>query len=215
MTTTPTPVPAILCIRSFSAGYPGGETVLHDWSADIGPGATLLYGDTGSGKTLLLKALAGELPASGSASIDGISLERDPAAFRAQVFHADPKSPSWDELQPAEAAARMAEGGAGHDAAQWQRIALALGLAPHLDKKMFMLSTGSRRKVWLAAALASQRRVTLLDEPTAALDLPSMRAFWSELAAAANDARRAIVVASYEHPAGAQLAATLELPPPR
>ena len=35
------------------------------------------------------------------------------------------------------------------------------------------LSAGTRRKVWLAGAFASGAAVTLLDEPFAALDLPT------------------------------------------
>jgi hypothetical protein len=49
-----------------------------------------------------------------------------------------------------------------------------------MDKKLFMLSTGSKRKVWLAAGFASGADLLLLDEPFAALDAPSI-AFVKEL----------------------------------
>jgi ABC-type transport system involved in cytochrome c biogenesis ATPase subunit len=39
------------------------------------------------------------------------------------------------------------------------------GLQPHLDKPLYMLSTGSKRKVWLSAALAAGAPLTLIDQP--------------------------------------------------
>ena len=57
-----------------------------------------------------------------------------------------------------------------------------------------MLSTGSRRKVWLAAAFASGAALTLLDQPFAAVDKASMRVMIEWLNGAAQ-AGRAVVVA--------------------
>jgi energy-coupling factor transporter ATP-binding protein EcfA2 len=75
-----------------------------------------------------------------------------------------------------------------------------------------MLSTGSRRKVWLAAAFACGAPLTLLDEPFAALDQPSIRFVLSLLQAATTDPLRAWVLADYQAPPGLALACVLELP---
>ena len=57
-----------------------------------------------------------------------------------------------------------------------QHLIQAFELTPHLEKPLYMLSTGSKRKVWLAAAFASGAAVTLLDQPFAALDKASVGA---------------------------------------
>ncbi len=63
---------------------------------------------------------------------------------------------------------------------------------------MFQLSTGSRRKVALAALLAAGCPLTLLDEPGAGLDAASLRHLRQALSEAnADPARATIVVASF------------------
>ena len=85
-------------------------------------------------------------------------------------------------------------------------------MTPHIDKPMYMLSTGSKRKVWLASALASGRALTLLDEPTSALDAGSVRCLWRVLGERVNTGERAIVIASAERIDQVPLAGTIELP---
>ena len=64
----------MLEIRNFSAGYEG-KPVLQDISLSIPRGAvTVIVGPNGCGKSTLLKALAGILPAAGSAVLDGREL---------------------------------------------------------------------------------------------------------------------------------------------
>ena len=74
-----------------------------------------------------------------------------------------------------------------------------------------MLSTGSKRKVWLAAAFASGAPVTLLDEPFAALDQASIGFVMELLQDAAQHPTRAWVLAHYEAPGEVPLAAIIEL----
>ena len=74
-----------------------------------------------------------------------------------------------------------------------------------------MLSTGSRRKVWLAAAFASGAALTLLDQPFAALDKVSMGVITELLQEAAGHPERAWVVADYVAPPGVPLAGQAQL----
>lgn len=57
----------------------------------------------------------------------------------------------------------------------WQQHVLGLRLEPHLDKTWLQLSTGTRRKFWQAAALASGAPITVLDAPDAGLDWASIQ----------------------------------------
>jgi len=73
-----------------------------------------------------------------------------------------------------------------------------------------MLSTGSRRKVGLAAALAAGQPLTLIDQPFAALDGGSIRFLREVFADLADHPSRTWVVADFEAPAGA--ASAIHLP---
>jgi ABC-type multidrug transport system ATPase subunit len=92
-----------------------------------------------------------------------------------------------------------------------QDLAEALDMTQHHAKRLEMLSTGSRRKVMVIAALASGATVTLLDQPFAALDLKSIRAIQDFLNEAAEQPGRAWIMADYEAPVGVPLASVLRL----
>jgi ABC-type multidrug transport system ATPase subunit len=205
--------PPILHIDHLHFAYPGDPPIAAGWSARIGAGVTLLHGDTGSGKSTLLRVLAGALPATGGRlTLAGAALPDAAEAYRRQVFFVDPSTDAFDAMGVEECAASLRSADVPFDAARWQALVDGFSLAPHLAKKMFMLSTGSKRKVWLAAALASSRPLTLLDEPTAGLDAGSMRCLWRTLAEVAQEGGRAVIVASGERIDGVPLTATLTLP---
>jgi ABC-type multidrug transport system ATPase subunit len=92
-----------------------------------------------------------------------------------------------------------------------QDLAQELDMEQHRHKRLEMLSTGSRRKVMVTAALASGATVTLLDQPFAALDLRSIRAIQEFLNEAAEHTSRAWIVADYVVPSDVPLASVLDL----
>ena len=204
--------PGILHIDSLRVGYPDAPPVVDGWSATLGPGVTLLHGDTGSGKSTLLRAWAGVHPAAGRLTLAGTALDRDPEGYQRHVFFVDPSTDTFDEVTARACTDALTQADAGFDAPRWNALVEGFSLAPHLDKKMHMLSTGSKRKVWLAAALSANRALTLLDEPTGGLDAGSMRCLWRALKDIAATGERAVVVASGEHVDAVPLAATIALP---
>ena len=140
------------------------------------PGLIAITGDEGTGKTSLLRRISED----GSALWLDLSLPGQDDQTPQQVWAAlQPQCPQWDpRLQ--------------HDLSE------ALDLQPHLDKKLFMLSTGSRRKVAVVGLLASGTTVTCLDQPFAALDAASARVIREFLSDVAGHATRTWVVADYE-----------------
>jgi energy-coupling factor transporter ATP-binding protein EcfA2 len=84
------------------------------------------------------------------------------------------------------------------DTALHKDLVEALGLDQHIAKKLFMLSTGSRRKVALVGLLACGATVTCLDQPYAALDRASIEVIQDLLREAAEHPTRTWIVADYE-----------------
>jgi ABC-2 type transport system ATP-binding protein len=212
MTNTARPS-SILQFQNLCFAYPEQPALISNASASIGAGVTLLYGDTGSGKSTLLRLIAGTLPAaSGRLSVAGVNLDEGIEAYRQNVFFCDPATDEFDQITGRDCTASLRAGDARFDETRWQALIDGFALAPHIDKPMYMLSTGSKRKVWLAAALASGRPLTLLDEPTGGLDAASSRCLWRALAEPALQPERAIVVASTAHIDQVPLAGTIDLP---
>ena len=183
-----------------------------DLSASIPPGVSLVRGGDGAGKTTLLRLLAGALPtAAGQLQIHDISLARQPQLYQQQVFWADPRSEAFEQISPQAYFESIQPQYPGFDAVLLAQLVDGLSLAPFMQKPLYMLSTGSKRKVWLAAAFASGAAVTLLDDPFAALDKPSIRFILELLEDAADHPSRAWVVAAYEAPGTVPLASIIEL----
>ena len=156
--------------------------------------------------------LAGELSAaSGTLQIKGIYLDEQALAYRQQVFWADPRSEVFDQVSAADYFNAVARQHSRFDPAFLGELIEGLSLETHLEKPLYMLSTGSKRKVWLAAAFASGAAVTLLDEPFAALDRASIGFVLELLAEAATHPTRAWVIADYTAPQDVPLAAIINL----
>lgn len=187
---------AVLQVDGLCFGHPGQPALFDAWSAMLPAGLTLLEGDTSRGKTSLLRLLAGDLRGSGRLTLAGRRIDTDLAAWRREVCWIDPRDPAWDPLRPDELMAAQRALHPGFDETAWQRHLDAFELQPHAAKAMFMLSTGMRRKVALAASLSAGCALTLLDEPTAGLDRPSLAWLAQALTEAAGQPGRALLLAS-------------------
>ena len=158
---------------SWSAPFPGAPILFDRLTLQAGAGVLGVIGDEGRGKSALLRLIAGELrPDAGSIRIGAPA---DPVAPRQRLFWCDPQSDRHDGLVARDYLAMQRQGRPG-----WSEVALTaqlegFALHEHLDKRLEMLSTGTRRKLRLAAALASGATLVLLDDPGAALDARSQR----------------------------------------
>ncbi len=136
-------------------------------------GFTVLLGESGVGKTTLLKALAGLLPAEGE-PFSGLPPERRPVGYLPQDLALFPHMTAWENVAfPLRGPNR-------------KERALALlrrvGLLEHAHKRPGQLSGGQKQRVALARALAREPKLLLLDEPTSALDPLTRGQVLSELA---------------------------------
>ncbi|MDO4619479.1 MAG: ATP-binding cassette domain-containing protein [Lachnospiraceae bacterium] len=146
----------MISLKNVSFSYVPGSPVLTDFSLAIPEGKRLcLYGESGRGKTTVLRLLMGlEKPDKGSIEM--------PEGLRfSAVFQEDRLLP-W--LNIAENAAMFAE------KEKARRILCELGLEELLKAMPDELSGGQRRRASLARALAHEGDVFLLDEPLTGLD---------------------------------------------
>jgi ABC-type multidrug transport system ATPase subunit len=194
-----------------SFGFEAAKPLLTGLSFDIpASGVTLIQGGESRGKSTLLRLLAGLLrPSCGSLRMHGLDLHEP--ALAASIYAHDPRLPDWSNLSPRLYFAQMARHYPGFDDAVVTDMLDHLELAEHADKDMYMLSTGSKRKVSWVAALACGADLLLMDEPFAALDLASIRKLHQLLSNWHLTQRSAWVLADYQAPGTVPLSALIDL----
>jgi sulfonate transport system ATP-binding protein len=148
--------PAVI-VTELTRAY-GNRVVIDRLDLHIARGEFVaLLGESGCGKTTLLRALAGLDPIQGG-HID--------APGRPAVVFQEHRLLPWDTL-----AENVAVGLAGADPRRRAAAALVeVGLGDRLDDWPRNLSGGQAQRVALARALVQEPRLLLLDEPFAALD---------------------------------------------
>lgn len=173
----------------------GHELLLGPFSLEVPEtGLVALVGPSGSGKSSLLAAIAGLRPLAGGTM-------RWAAGAPAPV--------AWAGQRPLVLAGTLADNialgrpgvpreviGVAADAAGLSALIEARGLDAVLDSDGSGLSGGERRRLGLARALASGRRLVLLDEPTADLDRETADAIIATILVLARD--HAVVVATHD-----------------
>ncbi|MDP3230898.1 MAG: ATP-binding cassette domain-containing protein [Acidovorax sp.] len=186
--------------------------VLDQWSVALPAGLALVRGDESSGKTTLLRLLAGELhPQAGEIVLQGVNPSDAPKAYAQEVFWADPRSGDLDKLTVLGWLDSLPARYPLWDAAALAAHTEGFMLQEHLDKPFYALSTGSKRKVLMAGALACGAPLTLIDEPIGGLDKPSVAYLARALAQVAGQPGRVVVVAHFEALPGVPWGAVVEL----
>jgi heme exporter protein A len=172
-------------------GCERGERVVFDGvSFDIpGGGVTELRGANGSGKSSLLRMMAGLLaPTRGSIAWNGTQVDEDRDAHRARVNYIGHLDGVKGMLTVAENL-RFWAGMTRGDQTDGQirdRADLALmtfGIANLADLPARSLSAGQRRRVALARLIVRPALIWLLDEPATALDTAALAALDHAMAA--------------------------------
>ena len=191
----------MLEIRNFSAGYER-KPVLQDISLSIPRGAvTVIVGPNGCGKSTLLKALAGILPATGSAALDGRELGDLDRRELAKVVAFLPQNRPTPEITvqnlvlhgrfPYLSYPRR------YRKADYQAAEAALermGVGNLSDRMVPTLSGGQRQKVYIAMALAQDTPVVLMDEPNTFLDIAHQLQLMEQAKALAGEGKAVVLV---------------------
>ena len=199
----------ILTVREASLTL-GGHKLFANLSFQAEEGQLVgIAGESGSGKTSLLRAVLGFVPLqAGSIELCGIPLDENHAdVLRREVAYVP------QELQPPAASVaellRLTHGlslnraglerAAGGERAFYAPIFHELGLAPDIwETAASKLSGGQRGRILLAAALMLPKRLLLLDEPTSALDAETSFLVGRTLHRVCDQEHRAALIVSHD-----------------
>jgi ABC-2 type transport system ATP-binding protein len=174
----------------------GDFTALDGCSLQVARGEVFgLLGPNGAGKTTLVRLIMGYLrPTSGTARVAGFDSVADSLALRGEVTYLPGEARLFRRMTGHETLdffARLRPSCSRIDAAG---VADRLGL--DLGRQVARMSTGMRQKLALAAVLATEAAVVILDEPTANLD-PTARAEVLDLVREANASGRTVIFSSH------------------
>lgn len=206
----------LLQVHDLHFSYPG-RPLWQGWSHAWPAGVALVCGGDGAGKTTLLRLLAGQERApQGRLVLAGVDLADGAAAYRSQVFWVDPRAPalpSEEGLTPRRWLQGLAPAYPRWSGEALQTHVEGWALEPHLDKPFFALSTGTQRKIFMAAGLASGAPLVLIDEPVGGLDRPSALYLSQALQARVQQGgANLVLVAHYEPLPGVRWDGVLDLP---
>lgn len=164
-----------LHVSHLSTGYRGRPVIRDLTLSAIRAGeVTALVGPNAAGKTTLLRAMAGLLPATGEVRLRGSNLLAMPSVERASLVSYMPQSlPERTSLTVLESvmAPLRVSGYRGNARDRAVAVLDQLGIADIALEPIEHLSGGQRQLCALAQSLATDPAVLLLDEPTSALDL--------------------------------------------
>jgi urea transport system ATP-binding protein len=162
----------MLEVRGLNVAY-GESQVLWDVSLDVPPGTVVcLMGRNGVGKTTLLKAVMGLLPArSGGIRFDGAELSgRRPEERAARGIGYVPQGREIFPNLTVQENLRMGllgRGGNGHGREALERVyELFPKLPALLGRKGGVLSGGEQQQLAIARVLLGRPKLLLMDEPT-------------------------------------------------
>lgn len=194
-------------LQSLSIGY-SHKVIAADINAQIKGGElTCLIGRNGTGKSTLMRTLAGFLkPLGGTALLDGRDVSRLSPAERSHLISVvltDRVDVDGMRVKDLVSVGRQPYTGffgkmSSDDEEVVNKAIADVGMTDFAGRQVNSLSDGERQKVMIAKALAQQTPVILLDEPTAFLDYPSKKEMFQMLAQLCHKQGKAALVSTHD-----------------
>ncbi|MSR08088.1 MAG: ABC transporter ATP-binding protein [Gammaproteobacteria bacterium] len=172
----------MISVKGLTKAYASGFQALRNIDLDIHRGEIFaLLGPNGAGKTTLINIICGIVrPTAGIILADGHDVVRDFRAARSRIGLV-PQELSTDMFEKVRATVSFSRGlfGQPPDAARIEQVLRAVSLWDQRDAKIMTLSSGMKRRVMIAKALAHDPDILFLDEPTAGVDVELRRDMWA------------------------------------
>ncbi len=197
----------LLRVEHLNFGYTNGHTVIHDLSFSVQTGEfVVICGETGCGKTTLLRLLKQELTPkgllNGEVYLNGTpyaQLEEQTVACDIGFVMQNPDSQIITDKVWHELAFGLESIGLENDIIK-RRIAETacfFGLEDLINRNVSELSGGQKQMLNLAAVMIMRPKLLLLDEPTAQLDPISRKAFLNILHEVNREFHTAVIIVEH------------------
>lgn len=201
---------SILELNSVSRWF-GNVVAVNDVTMTIGPGVTGLLGPNGAGKSTLLAMMSGFLaPSSGTVTLDGKDVWRNPSIYRSigLVPEAEAMFDAMTAREFVVANARLHGLANAHDAALAAIEEVDMTFA--IDRRVGTFSKGMKQRIKMATALVHSPSVLLLDEPFNGMD-PRQRMHLLDLLQRLGDDGRTVLFSSHILEEVEDIAGTIEV----
>ena len=165
----------MLAMTNLTKTYSNGVRALDGVTLEIGPGLFGLLGPNGAGKSTLMRTIATlQEPDSGTITLDGHDIVRDPAALRARLGYLPQEFGVYPGISAVALLDHIAVLKGILDRRQRaEQVAAVLQIANLYEVRKKAVSTysgGMRQRFGIAQALLGSPRLIIVDEPTAGLD---------------------------------------------
>lgn len=189
----------LLNIRDLSVTYGGGSPAVDRVSFSVPQGAVVaLLGANGAGKSSIMKAVAGLIPASGEITFEGRAISGSPARQRVAggIVYVPEGREIVGNLTVRE---NLVLGGYQKTAAERKsRMDMVLDLFPEIaekaDRSAWRLSGGEQQMLAIGRGLVADPKLLLLDEPSLGLAPLLVRRVFDRLAVIRGESDLAIVL---------------------
>lgn len=149
----------------------GDQFIFQGLTHTFPPGCVALCEEDSTGKSSLLRIIAGVMtPDTGEIWVDGLSMAHTPLQVKTRLAYVPDNCSALPTLTGHGLLERIASEKNTIVGDDVLGFADELGLKPHLDKRFEQMSTGTRRKVFLAAAVLGDPAVIVADGPSDGLD---------------------------------------------
>jgi len=171
----------MLTISNFQKKYPGTEEpVLSIPELELREGIYWIKGENGSGKTSMIKSIAGLIPFKGNIEINGTRIDKNRMAYTRAVNYAEaePQYPAFltgKELLDFYHATKKGE--------LPLTLMNELGTGKFINSKTAVYSSGMMKKLSLVLGFTGNPSLILLDEPLIALDVAAVEVLQQTIAA--------------------------------
>jgi ABC-2 type transport system ATP-binding protein len=171
---------SVLACRDLRKRY-GERLAVDGVGFQVAAGETYgLLGPNGAGKTTTISMICGLLRRDGGqVTVAGVSLDRDPGAFKAAIGYVPQDVALYQDLTGRENLrfwARMYGLAGGELADRVDGALTVVGLTERAGDKVAAYSGGMQRRLNIAAGLLHRPRLLVLDEPTVGVDPQSRNA---------------------------------------
>ena len=190
---------ALLTVRGITRTF-GDRTVLDGVDLDVAAGEAVgVVGPNGSGKSTLLRCIVGaDEPQGGESTLAGVVLDERAPEVRRDLAVVMDDIDFFPDLSVVEHLDLVARAHAQPDAEEIVNALLdEVGLVEVSGQLPSTLSSGQRRRLALASAFVRPRRLLVLDEPEARLDVDGVAWLGGKLLAE-KAAGRAVLLVSHD-----------------